>query len=188
MNKQIAPQQTSAITVAVKKQQTGAKQLDRFKRILILRTFMEQQSNKNLSFADLAALMREHPWVSERWPSYSASTAHRDFEKSMELIRDDVKELSMLYFSRQVELLDDVIDELYELTKDANVDVTARISAANSLRGYLDTSIKIFGNYMPKQINMSKATVEFTIDDFFRAKEEADAHVQVIDSYVVEDE
>jgi hypothetical protein len=94
----------------------------------------------------------------------------------------------MLYFSRQVGVLDEVIDTLHGFVKDVDLDHATRISAGNSLKGYLDTSIKIFGNYMPKQMNLTKTTFEFTIDDFKKLKAEADAQIEIVDGYVVEDE
>lgn len=175
-------------SIIIKRERTGSKQLARFRRISILRSLMEQEENREATFAELAAMMREHPWVSQRWPSYSASTAHRDFEQSMDLIRGDIQDLSMLYFSRQVNMLDNVMDTLHGFSNDVDLDHATRISAANSLRGYIDTSIKIFGNYMPKQMSLTKTTFEFTIDDFKKLKAEADAQIEIVDGYVVDEE
>ncbi len=174
-------------SIIISKERSGGKQLERFKRIALLRSLMEQDRYRDATFVELAAIMRENPWVNQRWPDYSASTAHRDFGKSMDLIRGDIQDLSMLYFARQVDILDDVIDTLHDFSKDDTLDHSTRIQAANSLKGYIDTSIKIFGNYMPKQMNLTKTTFEFTIDDFKKLKAEADAQIEIVDGYVVED-
>jgi hypothetical protein len=146
------------------------KQLERSKRQVLLMRIIESGGDENYTFEEIAAKMRKDNWVAARWPEYSASTAHADFTSLMVLVKDDVRELALPYFVRQLAIMDDVIETLHDFVKEKDLHHKTRIDSANSLRGYLDQQIKVFGNYAPKEMHIKKSEISVTLDDFMKAK------------------
>jgi hypothetical protein len=147
---------------------------------------VNKHKKDNPSFENLANMMREDPWISARWPSYSHQTANNDFNAVMNLVRDDVKDLAMPYFARQVNLMDEAIDALRDFSKDDELPPKMRIDAINAMRGYLEQMGRLFGNFAPKEMNIKKATVTMDMDTYQKMKEEAQNQLQIIDGEIIE--
>ena len=166
---------------------SAGKQLERARRQTILARLLDG-NKKNMSFEQMAAKMREDHWVAQRWPSYSASTAHADFNEIMGLVRSDVGQLAMPYFVRQVDLIDENIAMLKEFAGDEELDWKLRIDASNSMRGWNDQSLKIFGNYAPKEMHIQKLEAKFDLNDYNELKEQFSKQLDdVIDGDIEED-
>ncbi len=171
----------------VNSQKSVTKQLERSKRQVILMRLVEKHKEDNPRFEDLANLMREDPWVAARWPSYSHQTANNDFNAMMSLVRDDVRDLAMPYFSRQVGLADEAIDTLRAFSRDDQLPPKMRIDATNAMRGYLEMLGRLFGNYAPKELHIQKVTATMDMDAYQKMREEARSQLQIIDGEVVEE-
>lgn len=171
---------------------SAERQLTIAKRRAILMRLIEKQKDNNWTFEEIAEKMRSDPWVAARWPDYVHSTAHRDFVNSMDLVRDDIKELAMPYFVRQVDTADSVIDTLKDFIGDDQLAPKTRIDAANSLRGYLDQLGKVFGNYAPKEMHVKKMDLSINLDTYVemkkRVEKELEEQSNVIDGEVTEQE
>lgn len=148
---------------------------------------VEQHKRDSPSFEKLAEMMREDPWVATRWPSYSHQTAHNDFSSVMSLVRDDVKDLAMPYFARQVNLMDEAIGTLRNFSKDEELPPKMRIDAINAMRGYLEQMGRMFGNFAPKEMHIKKQEVTVNLDTYQRLKEEARDQLKIIDGEIVEE-
>jgi hypothetical protein len=148
----------------INQHKSASKQLEKAKRQAILLRIV--QEHPNLTQKDLAARMREDPWIAARWPSYSITTLSKDFNEGMSLIRDDVRDIAMPYLARNIALSDEVIGTLVGFVKDDNLGEKLRIDAANAVRSYLDQSNKVFGTYAPKEMHIRKAEVQVTLDNF----------------------
>jgi hypothetical protein len=159
---------------------SATKQLERARRQAILMQILNG-SKKDLTFEQIASNMRENIWIAQRWPSYSASTANKDFNDVMGLVRGDVGEMAMPYFVKQVALIDDAITTLNEFANDDELDYKLRIDSLNSMRGFLDQSLKIFGNYAPKEMHIQKAEVTFNLDAYNAVKEQLEKQLSVND-------
>ena len=157
------------------------KQVERAKRQTILMRIIEKAQHKgeSPSFAELSKRMREDSWIQARWPNYSQSMASNDFKKVMELTREDIRALAIPYWIRQTSILDEVTDGLLGMFRDDNRDDDTRLSAANTLHRYVQTSIKLFGNEPPKEFHVKRASVHGTIDDFKRLKQSARQELQI---------
>jgi len=170
----------------INSQNSVTKQLERAKRQAILMRFVETNKNKPPSFDELAAMMREDPWVAARWPSYSHQTAHNDFSAVMGLVRDDIKDLAMPYFARQVDLMDGAINTLSEFSEDDGLSPKLRMDALNAMRGYLEMMGRVFGNFAPKETHIKRAEISINLDEFRRLKEQATKQLEVIDGEVID--
>jgi hypothetical protein len=125
------------------------------------------------TFAELSKLMRQNQWVSIRWPEYTSEMARYDFAKVMELTRDDIKSMAMPYLARQLNIIDETADTLQGIVSASQLDHDTRIKAANSLRGYVGETAKIFALYAPKETHIKKQEVVGTIDDFLKLRNQA---------------
>ena len=166
---------------------SASRQLERAKRQAILMQTLDS-SKKDLSFEEIAARMRDNGWVADRWPAYSASTARNDFNEVMGMVRSDVETLAMPYFVKQISLIDEAISTLRGFADDEELDYKLRIDSLNSMRGYVDQSLKIFGNYAPKEMHIKKAEVTFNLDAYNAVKEQLQKQLppeDVIDGEVV---
>jgi len=161
--------------VPISAQRSATKQLERAKRQAILMQIVEQQSSKGKTptFQKLSEMMRKNSWVQIRWPAYTAETARRDFGQVMSLTRSDVERLAMPYLARQLGIIDETVDALKEMVDDDRRDDDTRIKAANSLRGYVGETAKIFAHYAPKETHVKEQKVVGTIDDFLKLKNQA---------------
>ena len=166
---------------------SATKQLERSKRRAILMRIVETDKSRNLTFEELAAIMRDDPWVAARWPSYAAQTANNDFVAVMGLVRDDVKDLAMPYFIRQVDLLDDAIETLHGFSKDDQLPHKMRIDSLNAMRGYLEQMGKVFGNFAAKEMNISKVELSVSLDEFKKAQRRANKQLDLIEGELVKD-
>ena len=145
---------------------------------------VESRKKDNPSFEQLAGMMRDNTWVAARWPSYSHQTAHNDFNSVMSLVREDVKDLAMPYFARQVHLMDEAIGTLDGFSKDDQLPHKMRIDALNAMRGYLEQMGRMFGNFAPKEMHIKKATVTMDKDAYQRMRAEAQSQLQIIDGEI----
>lgn len=163
-------------------QRSATKQLERAKRQAILMQIVEQQSakGKTPTFQKLSELMRENSWVKIRWPAYTAQTAGRDFGEVMSLTRGDVERLAMPYLARQLSIIDETVDTLKGIVGDDQRDDDTRIKAANSLRGYVGETAKIFSHYAPKETHVKEQKVVGTIDDFLKLKNQAQEELDTL--------
>ncbi len=168
----------------INSQKGVTKQLERSKRQAILMRLVERHKKDNPRFEDLANMMREDPWVAARWPSYSHQTANNDFNAVMNLVRDDVKDLAMPYFARQVNLMDEAIGTLRDFSKDDQLPPKMRIDAINAMRGYLEQMGRMFGNFAPKEMHIKKEELVWNIDTYTEAKREADRQLKIIDGEI----
>ena len=168
----------------INSQKGVTKQLERSKRQAILMRLVNKHKKNNPNFENLASMMREDPWVAIRWPSYSHQTAYNDFNAVMGLVRDDVKDLAMPYFARQVNLMDEAIGALHDFSKDDQLPPKMRIDALNAMRGYLEQMGRLFGNFAPKEMNIKKATVTMDYDTYQKMKAKAQDQLQIIDGEI----
>jgi hypothetical protein len=145
-------------------QKAPSKQLERAKRQAILMRIVS--ANPDATQKELAAKMREDPWVAARWPAYSIQTVSNDFEAGIGLVKDDIRDIAMPYLARNIALSDDVIQTLVEFVNNDNLGEKLRIDAANAVRAYLDQSNKVFGTYAPKEMHIRKAEVQVNLDNF----------------------
>ncbi len=166
---------------------SATKQLERSKRQAILMRAVEARKSDNLTFEELAAMLRNDPWVAARWPSYSAQTANNDFVAVMSLVRDDVKDLAMPYLVRQVTLMDEAIDILDGFSKDDQLPHKMRIDSLNAMRGYLDQMGKVFGNFAAREIDIRKGVVVVNLDELKKAQKRASKQLDIVDGELVED-
>jgi uncharacterized protein (UPF0147 family) len=165
---------------------SATKQLERSKRQAILMRVIERNKPDDPTFEELAAMMRDDPWVAARWPSYSAQTANKDFAAVMSIVRDDVKDLAVPYLVRQVNLIDEAINTLSEFSKDDQLPHKMRIDSLNAMRGYLDQMGKVFGNFAPREMHIKKAELVVNLDNFKQLKERAKKQLDVIEGEVIE--
>lgn len=165
---------------------SATKQLERSKRQAILMRVIETRKSDDLTFEELAAILRDDPWIAARWPSYSAQTANNDYVAIMSLVRDDVKDLAMPYFIRQVDLIDDAIEILRGFSKDDKLSHKMRIDSLNAMRGYLEQMGKVFGNFAAKEMNIRKAEIFVNLDEFKKAQKRASKQLDVIEGEIVE--
>ena len=159
------------------------KRLDRTKRQAILMRIVES-SDKELTFEEIAAKMRDDPWVASRWPAYSASTANKDFSKVMTLVEDDVRAMALPYLAHHINLADDAIKTLHGFSRDDDLDYKTRIDSLNAMLKYLDQSHKIFGSYAAKEMNIKKAELSVTLDDFMALSRQANRQLDDDDNVV----
>jgi len=159
---------------------SAVSRLERSRRQVILMRIIEEQQGKkkNPTFEQFAVLMRENNWVSARWPDYSMSMASYDYGHLMDIVKDDIKVLAMPYFVRQMEIIDETVDILSGIVQDNQMPIDTRIKAANTLGGYADRYMKIFGNVSPSESYVEKVTLSGDLDSFNRMKEEADKELQ----------
>ena len=167
-------------------QKSATKQLERSKRQAILMRLVDKQKTDTPSFEDLAAKMREDPWVAARWPTYSHQTANNDFNAVMNLVRDDVKDLAMPYFARQVDTIDEAIETLKGFANYDQLPHKTRIDAINSMRGYLEQMGRVFGNFAPKEMHIKKAEISVNLDNYQRLKEQATKQLNIVDGDIIE--
>jgi len=174
----------------INSKKSSERQLTIAKRRAILMRLVETQKDENWTFEELSEKMRQNPWVASRWPAYAHSTAHKDFVASMDLVRDDVKELAMPYFARQISTADMALDTLAEFVQDDQLTPKTRIDAANALRGYLDHIGKVFGNYAPKEMHIKKQEVHVNLDNFIAMQRKVQMELEeannIIEGEVVE--
>ena len=170
----------------VNSQKSVTRQLERSKRQAILMRIVESHKKERPTFDKLASMMREDPWVAARWPSYSHQTANNDVVAVMSLVRDDVKELAIPYFVRQVDLMDGAIDTLNSFAKDDQLPHKIRIDAMNSMKGYLEQMGRLFGNFAPKEMNIRKEEFVWDLDTYLKARATADKQLSIVDSEVIE--
>lgn len=161
---------------ALSRQNAATNRLERARRqVILMRIIEEQQAQKrNPTLEELAAMMRENHWVASRWPSYSAPTASKDYGRLMELVKDDIKVLAMPYFVRQMEIIDETVDTLSGFVNDDRLPHDTRIRAANSLGGYADRYMKIFGTTTPSESMHVQRVVTGDLDSWKKMQEEAD--------------
>lgn len=171
----------------INSKKSATKQLERSKRQAILMRTIEANKSDNPTFEELAAIMRNDPWVAARWPSYAAQTANNDFVAVMSLVRDDVKDLAMPYFVRQVDLIDDAIDILQGFSKDDQLPHKMRIDSLNAMRGYLEQMGKVFGNFAAREMNIRKAEIFVNLDELKRAQKRASKQLDIVDGELIED-
>jgi hypothetical protein len=171
---------------------SAGKQLERSKRQAILMQTIKA-SSKDMTFDEMAAEMRKNGWIADRWPAYSASTARSDFNEIMGMVRSDIETLAMPYFIKQIDMMDEAMSTLRDFSNDEELDYALRISALNSLRSYIDQSLKVFGNYAPKEMHIKKAEVTFNLDAYNAVKEQLQSQLptqlptnDVVDGEVVE--
>ena len=164
---------------------SATKQIERAKRQAMLMRLVDANAADNPTFEELAAMMRNDPWVSARWPSYAAQTANNDFVAVMGLVRDDVKDLAIPYFVRQVNLIDGAIGTLSDFANDDQLPHKTRIDSFNAMRGYLDQMGKVFGNYAPKEMHIKKAILSVNLDNFKQLKERAEKQLSIVDGEVI---
>ena len=170
---------------------SGGRQFEIAKRQAILMRIIEFEANKGRTptFEKLASMMREDHWVSNRWPGYSGQQVSYDFNKVMALTKDDLKALAVPYLVRQLNIIDDTTDALKEMVDDDQLDDDTRIKAANSLRGYVGETAKIFALYAPRETHIKKQEVTGTIDDFMRLRKQAEIELsEISDVAIVVDE
>ena len=150
--------------------------LERSRRQVILMRIIEEQQGKkkNPTQEQIAAMMRENNWVASRWPDYSITTVRYDYEQLEGMIKDDIKILAMPYFVRQMEIIDETVDTLSGIVQDSQMPIDTRIKAANTLGGYADRYMKIFGNVTPSESMQVKRVVTGDLDSWRKMQEEAD--------------
>lgn len=171
------------MTKALTTSSQASTQLERAKRRAVLVRIVEE-SKKPLTYDEMAQRMRDNPWVSARWPTYSPATASNDFQEILGITRDDIQALAMPYFERAITTMDSVMGTLMEFVNDTQLPEDTRIKAANVLRQYADQSLKVFGNYAPKEMHVRKSSFEFTLDDFNKLRQE----IQQNDNSVIDGE
>jgi hypothetical protein len=163
---------------------SAVSQLERSRRQVILMRIIERQQGKgkNPTFEKLAMMMREDPWVAARWPDYTPQTCSYDYYQLMDLVKDDIKTLAMPYFVRQMEIIDGAVDTLAEFVNDDRLPTDTRIKAANSLGGYADRYMKIFGNTAPNESRIQKVTLTGGLDDWKKITEAAEKELSSADA------
>lgn len=168
---------------------SATKRLERAKRQAVLMQVLEVNQADNPTFEQLAEKMRDHPWVAERWPAYSATTAREDFLEVSALVKDDIKDLAMPYFAEQVGKVDEAIDTLYTFSQDTELDYKLRIDALNAMRGYINLSIDLLGTRAPKETHIKQANLNINIDTYRNIVEEAQRQLDnVVDGEIIENE
>lgn len=156
------------------------KRLERAKRQAILMRIVES-SKENLTYDEIAAKMREDPWIAARWPAYSAGSAHRDFGAVMTLVEDDVRELAMPYLAENLGLMDSAVKTLFDFSQDDQLTHKIRIDSLGAMLKYIDMANKVFGTYAAKEMHIKKAEITVDLDTFKKLEERAGAQLEIID-------
>lgn len=130
-------------------------------------------SKDNPTYEELTERMLDIVWVNNRWPDYSSDMARRDISYVLSLNNDDLRQLSSLYFSRQVGIIDDVIQELRGISVDPDVKPHTRIAALAAIGPYLDKEIRMFSNFGANKLNINKTNIDLDLDRFMEIKQKA---------------